>query len=121
MRRATPPSVVPRSGFGSIRGIWTRPSSPSDFLCGLGRRVEGARRYGILARRGERSRGFVLNMYTEPAYRRRGLAKQVLESIIAWCREQGFKAVLLHASDAGRGLYEQMGFEPTNEMRLLLT
>ena len=65
-------------------------------------------------------RAFVLNMYTEPAYRRQGLAKQVLEAIIAWCREQGFKAVLLHASVAGRALYEQMGFEPTNEMRLLL-
>ena len=66
-------------------------------------------------------RAFVLNMYTEPAYRRQGLAKQVLEAIIAWCREQRFKAVLLHASDAGRPLYRNVGFEPTNEMRLFLT
>ena len=65
-------------------------------------------------------RAYVLNMYTEPAYRRQGLARQVLEAIISWCREQGLKAVLLHASDAGRPLYEKLGFEPTNEMRLFL-
>ena len=65
-------------------------------------------------------RAWVLNMYTEPAFRRQGLAKQVLETIIAWCREQGLRSVLLHASDAGRPLYEAVGFEPTNEMRLVL-
>jgi GNAT superfamily N-acetyltransferase len=65
-------------------------------------------------------RAFVLNMYTEPEYRRRGFARQVLEAIVAWCREQGFAAVLLHASDAGRPLYQELGFQPTNEMRLML-
>ena len=43
-----------------------------------------------------------------------------MECIIAWCREQGFATLYLHASDAGRPLYEQLGFEPTNEMRLEL-
>ena len=65
-------------------------------------------------------RAYVLNMYTEPSHRRQGLAKLVLEAIVSFCREQGLKAVLLHASDAGRPLYRQMGFEPTNEMKLLL-
>jgi GNAT superfamily N-acetyltransferase len=65
-------------------------------------------------------RAYVLNMYTEPPYRRQGLARQVLEAIVAWCREQGFRVVMLHASDDGRPLYRQMGFEPTNEMRLFL-
>jgi len=63
---------------------------------------------------------WVVNMYTEPSHRRRGLAGQVMECIIAWCREQGFATLYLHASDAGRPLYEQLGFEPTNEMRLEL-
>jgi GNAT superfamily N-acetyltransferase len=65
-------------------------------------------------------RAWVLNMYTEPEYRRRGLAKQLMQNMIAWCREQGFKHVFLHASEAGRPLYEQLGFGPTNEMRLVL-
>lgn len=65
-------------------------------------------------------RAWVLNMYTEQAYRRRGLAGELLQSMIGWCREQGFRSVSLHASDAGRPLYELLGFGPTNEMRLVL-
>ncbi len=65
-------------------------------------------------------RAFILNMFTEPEHRRRGLARRLLETMLAWCREQGFKAVSLHASDAGRPLYEALGFVPTNELRLFL-
>jgi GNAT superfamily N-acetyltransferase len=65
-------------------------------------------------------RAWILNMYTEPRFRRRGLARQLLERMIAWCREQGFRAVSLHASDDGRPLYEALGFQPTTEMRLVL-
>jgi GNAT superfamily N-acetyltransferase len=65
-------------------------------------------------------RAWILNMYTEPEARRQGIAKQLLEVIVAWCRERGFSAVSLHASSFGRPLYESAGFEPTNEMRLKL-
>jgi GNAT superfamily N-acetyltransferase len=65
-------------------------------------------------------RVWVLNMYTEPAYRGRGLATQLLQNITTWCREQGFRQVFLHASDAGRPIYERAGFRPTSEMRLVL-
>jgi hypothetical protein len=37
-----------------------------------------------------------------------------------WLKEQGFGSVVLHASDEGRPLYESLGFQPTNEMRLSL-
>jgi GNAT superfamily N-acetyltransferase len=65
-------------------------------------------------------RAWILNMYTEPVARRCGAAKRLLEVMIAWCRSQGFRAVSLHASDAGRPLYETFGFQPTNEMKLRL-
>jgi len=65
-------------------------------------------------------RAWILNMYTEPAFRRQGLARRILENIVAWCREQGFGSVFLHASDAGLPLYQRMGFKPTPEMRLVL-
>jgi len=65
-------------------------------------------------------RAWIINMYTEPEYRGRGLATSLMETMIIWCREQGFKWVSLHASDAGRSLYEALGFKPTNEMRLML-
>jgi GNAT superfamily N-acetyltransferase len=65
-------------------------------------------------------RAYIINMYTEPEFRRHGLAKLIMEEMIRWCREQGFAWVTLHASDAGRHLYETLGFKPTNEMRLPL-
>lgn len=68
----------------------------------------------------EPRRAYILNVYTEPDYRGRGIARRIVSDIIEWCRTQGFRSVSLHASTAGRRLYETMGFEPTNEMRLRL-
>ncbi len=75
---------------------------------------------GILNQR-RPQRAMILNMYVEHEYRRRGVARALIEAMIAWCRESGFVNVSLHASDAGRPLYEQLGFKPTKEMRLDLT
>ena len=63
-------------------------------------------------------RALVLNVYTEPEYRRQGLAREIMLRIIQWLKEDGFRSVFLHASDDGRPLYEKLGFAPTNEMRL---
>jgi len=63
-------------------------------------------------------RATILNVYTEPEYRRRGIARQIMEIIIAWCKQEGFARVSLHASEHGRPLYESLGFEDSNEMRL---
>jgi len=65
-------------------------------------------------------RATILNVYTDPPFRRHGIARQLMQTIIAWCREQGFARVTLHASDDGRHLYESLGFELSNEMRLKL-
>ena len=65
-------------------------------------------------------RVMILNVYTEPEYRRRGLARQIMETIIAWCKQEGFARVTLHASEHGRHLYESLGFVNSNEMRLNL-
>jgi GNAT superfamily N-acetyltransferase len=64
-------------------------------------------------------RGYVANVYTDPAHRRQGLAKRLMKTIFAWCRARKFKTVVLHASDAGTPLYESLGFKRTNEMRLV--
>lgn len=65
-------------------------------------------------------RAWILNMYTEPRARRCGVARKLMQAIVEWCRNQGYGSVSLHASEAGRPLYESMGFQPTNEMRLKL-
>jgi GNAT superfamily N-acetyltransferase len=65
-------------------------------------------------------RAWILNMYTEPEARRCGVANKLLKVILDWCRAAGFRSVSLHASPAGRPLYEAAGFQPTNEMRVTL-
>ncbi len=63
---------------------------------------------------------FVYNVYTEPAHRRRGLARRIMETIHAWCRARGLKTVALNASGFGRPLYEALGYQP-NPTLLMLT
>jgi GNAT superfamily N-acetyltransferase len=65
-------------------------------------------------------RAVILNMYTEPEFRKRAIARQVMAAILAWVKQRGLRGVNLHASQWGRPLYEKLGFEPTNEMRLRL-
>jgi len=60
---------------------------------------------------------YVLNVYTDPPHRRRGLARRLMDEILAWCETKSVQRVGLHASDEGRGLYESLGFAATNEMR----
>lgn len=65
-------------------------------------------------------RPFVVNMWTEEAFRRRGMARRLMMAMIEWARAEGYSSLNLHASDAGRALYEELGFRATNEMRLAL-
>src|SRR5207249_2498399 len=64
----------------------------------------------------EGRQGLIVNVFTEPDWRRRGLAQLLMEQIIAWSREQRLDGLVLHASDDGRVLYEKLGFVPTTEM-----
>lgn len=50
------------------------------------------------------------NVYTELDCRRMGCARRVCEAAIAHCRAHGMCKVVLHTSDAGRPLYEALGF-----------
>ena len=60
----------------------------------------------------------VLNVYTEPPWRRRGLARLLMQELLSWTAENGVQSVVLHAAPEARPLYEQLGFVATNEMRL---
>ena len=59
----------------------------------------------------------IQNVYTEPEWRRRGLAALLIKMIIDWTREQGIDSLVLHASDEGRAVYQRLGFIATTEMR----
>jgi GNAT superfamily N-acetyltransferase len=56
---------------------------------------------------------FVYNLYTEPAHRRQGLGRLVMETIHAWCRAEGISSAALNASRDGQPLYEAMGYRIT--------
>jgi GNAT superfamily N-acetyltransferase len=53
---------------------------------------------------------FVYNVYTEPAHRRRGLARLIMATIHDWCGNEGIGSIALNASRDGKPLYEAMGY-----------
>ena len=63
-------------------------------------------------------RAWVVNVFTETEHRRRGLARRLMEAILASCRADGMRTLYLHASAEARSLYESLGFQATNEMRI---
>jgi GNAT superfamily N-acetyltransferase len=81
-------------------GIYLRELLPIPGCCQLGRWA------------------YIANIYTEEAHRRRGLARLLMSAILEWCEDNGIDQVTLAASDAGRPLYESLGFVPTADMRL---
>jgi len=66
--------------------------------------------------------GTLLNVFTYPSYRGRGVATQVIREIIAEAKKLGVSAIELLATPAGKPLYQKFGFsEPKHTaMRLKL-
>jgi len=63
---------------------------------------------------------FVYNVYTEPAHRRRGLARLIMETIQAWCGEHGVSSIALNASRDGQPLYEALGYSESPSPMMFL-
>jgi GNAT superfamily N-acetyltransferase len=57
-----------------------------------------------------RARGYVSSVYTHPEYRRQGLARTLMELLLARARELHVSKLLLSTSTMGRPLYLSMGF-----------
>ena len=62
-------------------------------------------------------RGYLLNVYVDPACRGRGLAKALTRTAMDECARRNIRILSLHASDAGRPVYDRLGFIPGNEMQ----
>ena len=66
--------------------------------------------------------GYITNMYTRPAWRRRGLAGMLLERLVAEAARLGCAQIELNAAPMARRLYLAHGFRPIDgEMRSDLT
>jgi GNAT superfamily N-acetyltransferase len=97
---ATPDYAVAGAGV-QLRRVLPFPRRHSDGRCDI---AEGRQ-------------AVVLNVYTEPAFRRRGFARRLLAEILNWARLSGLESLVLYATPDGRPLYEQLGFVAANEMR----
>jgi GNAT superfamily N-acetyltransferase len=116
MMRAAEPYFAEGLGDGSYHA-WVVENAAGEVVSGAGISVI---RYHPGPRDPVPYRAWVVNVYTEPDYRKRGMARRLMLELLAWCRAEGFRCVYLHASRFGRPLYESMGFQITNEMRLEL-
>lgn len=64
-------------------------------------------------------KGYIMNMYTRPEYRRRGIATKTLGLLVQDAIARGITAISLEATEMGRLLYQKYGFVPmTSEMEL---
>ena len=65
--------------------------------------------------------GYIANVYTAAAYRRRGIATALLERVVQEAKVRNVKLIWLRASEEGTFLYEKYGFSHGNDwMRLEL-
>ncbi|MBO6197364.1 MAG: GNAT family N-acetyltransferase [Butyrivibrio sp.] len=65
-------------------------------------------------------KAYIMNMYTAPEYRRKGIAFKTLDLLVRDAKERNVKAISLEATDMGRPLYEKYGFvKMTDEMELI--
>jgi len=94
--------VVAETRGGAVAGsgmVWFRPDQPRPKLPTL-------------------VSPYILSMYTEPAWRARGVATRIVRELLAICHERGYPNAELHASRFGRRMYKRVGFERTWEMRI---
>ena len=61
-------------------------------------------------------RGYVLNVFVEPGYRRQGLAAELMKLAEADLVRRGVSYAVLHATEKGKPLYQGLGWNGTTEM-----
>lgn len=55
-------------------------------------------------------KAYIMNMYTHPAYRRKGIAYQTLDLLVSEAKKKQIGQISLEATQMGRPLYEKYGF-----------
>ncbi len=59
--------------------------------------------------------GYLTNVYVEPAHRNAGLGAELLDQVTAWCRSEGFSAVIVWPTERSRPFYRRGGFDRPEE------
>jgi GNAT superfamily N-acetyltransferase len=96
------------------------------WICLDGRNVVAASGLACPASSGARAElalgpgeALVLNMFTRPAYRRRGIASELLGRTIAEARSRRLSALRLQSTDEGRPIYVRAGFRDAGRGMIL--
>lgn len=64
-------------------------------------------------------RAHIMNMYTVPEYRRRGIGLRTLDLLVNAAKTQGIYSITLEATTMGKPLYEKYGFVQMNDEMFL--
>ena len=65
---------------------------------------------------------YVMNMYTKPNFRKKGIGTQLLDIILDEVKKKGIKKIRLHTTEIGKPIYLKKGFKDSNsEMELYLS
>ena len=59
---------------------------------------------------------YMHSIYTEPGSRGQNLASRIVLTALEYCKASGIRRILLSASNAGKPIYERIGFTSSPEM-----
>jgi GNAT superfamily N-acetyltransferase len=76
--------------------------------------------YPMLFQPSYRKIGYIWGVYVEPDYRHQGIGRSLTQMNLDYLQTIGCTRAILHASPLGRPVYEQLGFQPNNEMLIEL-
>jgi len=74
--------------------------------------------YPLIVTPETRAFGYVWGVHVAAGERRSGLGRRLTEACVEALRARGCTHAVLNAAPSARGIYERLGFQPSNEMRL---
>lgn len=74
--------------------------------------------YPNIIKLNHRKLGYLWGVYVEPAHRRKGIAKQLTNTVVEYLKNIGCTRVILNASPAGKPVYTSLNFIESNAMHL---
>jgi GNAT superfamily N-acetyltransferase len=108
--------VAPKLTSGDYTG-WFAENADGEVIAGVGLWL---REWPPILNDETGKQGYIENVYTAPAHRRRGLSRRLMIDLLAWVRETRVtKNIALHAAPIAQPLYESLGFVSESGLMLL--
>ncbi len=60
-------------------------------------------------------RAHVAKVWVDPAHRRQGVGRLLMDAVLRWCRAHGMVRVVLNPSEVSLPLYRSVGFRPAHD------